>query len=93
MRNANAILDSLMRYEVAKLRIRQFTAQRAGWQTERLGLEAESLQLRESVRKAQAAYLVADADLRKTRRRLFRANLERWAWRIAAAGLTYLILK
>lgn len=85
--NARAILDSLMRFEIAKKRIENLNIQRLLLTTEKQGLLVENLQLKETNTRQAGQIQVLSEDQRKTKLKLFWANLEKWLWRITAAAV------
>ncbi|MDR6195648.1 hypothetical protein [Siphonobacter sp. SORGH_AS_0500] len=86
--NAKSILDSLMRFEIAKKRIENLNNQRTLLTNEKLGLQVENVQLKETAARQAGQIQVLSDDQKKTRKKLFWSRVENWGYRLIIGGVT-----
>lgn len=90
--NARAILDSLLRYQDAKISISLKNKQLTTYQAQLTGCQVQNSKLRSDANEMAVKLFDANEAYNKKRKKLLAANLEKWTWRVAAAVTTYLII-
>lgn len=90
--NSRAILDSLLRFEDAKVSLNLKTKQLATFQTQLTGCQVQNTKLRTDANEMAVRLFDANEAYHKKRKKLLAANIEKWAWRVTAALTTYLII-
>lgn len=90
--NSRAILDSLMRFQDAKINLQLKNRQVSTLQTQLTECHIQTIKLRTDANEMAVRMFDANEAYHKKRKKLIIANIEKWAWRIAAALTTYLII-
>lgn len=83
--NARAILDSLLRYQDAKISISLKNKQLTTYQAQLTGCQVQNSKLRSDANEMAVKLFDANEAYNKKRKKLLAANLEKWTWRVAAA--------
>lgn len=90
--NSRAILDSLMRFQDAKINLQLKNRQVSTLQTQLTECHIQTIKLRTDANEMAVRMFDANEAYHKKRKKLIIANIEKWAWRVSAALTTYLII-
>lgn len=92
VQNSRAVLDSLMRFQDAKINLQLKTRQVSTLQTQLTTCHIQNTKLRADANEMAVRLFNTNEAYQKKQKKLTIANLEKWAWRVAAALTTYLII-
>lgn len=93
-------MDSLTKFHFAKLELSEVRKKRDEWQSNYFTLNAQAVGCKNDFieeKKVNAGLRVEIADLKTEiiikSQKLFKSNLEKWAWRIGSALGSYFLIK
>lgn len=92
VQNSRAVLDSLMRFQDAKINLQLKNRQVSTLQIQLTDCHIQSTKLRADANEMAVRLFNANEAYQILHRRFRRNQVEKWAWRLAAALTTYLII-
>ena len=81
-----------MRFQDAKINLQLKNKQLTAYQAQLTGCQTQNTKLRSDANEMAERLFKANEAYDQKRKKLRNANLEKWAWRVAAAATTYLII-
>ena len=93
VQNSRAVLDSLLRYQDAKINLQLKNRLLSSLQIQLTDCHIQNTKLRSDANEMAVRLFDANEAYHQKRKKLRTANFEKWAWRVLTVAGTYLYLK